>query len=273
MTKRKAATHLIEFFGASQRQSCKMVNLNRSTYQYKHQSCNDVEIRKMIKELANKYNRFGSPRIHALLRRKGIKINHKKTERIYKEENLSLRTKKHKKKLPEIRVKMPQATGPNEVWSMDFMFDKLFIGSRFKILTIVDDYSKICPGLEVAGSITGSHVTRFLDQISDFYEYPKRIRVDNGPEFRCKEFALWAIERNIKIEYTRPGTPTDNAMIESFNGKLRDECLNQIVFKNIKEAKSIIEDWRTFYNDVRPHSTLGYCTPKEYLEKLALKVA
>jgi len=114
------------------------------------------------------------------------------------------------------------------------------------------------------------------NQISEFYGYPKRIRVDNGPEFRCKEFSLWAQEKNIKIEYTRPGTPTDNAMIESFNGKFRDECLNQTIFRNIKKARTIIENWRVYYNNIRPHSTLGYCTPKEYLkklEKLALKVA
>lgn len=230
----------------------------------------------MIKDLANKHIRFGSPRIHALLRKKGVKINHKKTERIYREEGLSIRRKQSKKKLPQIRVKMPQATIPNEVWSMDFMFDKLFFGSRFKILTIMDDFSKICPGLEVATSITGLHVTRFIDQISDFHGYPQRIRVDNGPEFRCKEFALWAQEKSIKVEYTSPGRPMDNAMIESFNGKFRDECLNQTVFKNIKEARSIIEAWRLYCNGARSHSTRGYCSPKEYLrnlEKLAKKVA
>ena len=268
-------------FGLSERKSCKLVDLNRSSKQYKGNPRDDSFERERIRELAEKHKRYGSPRIHALLRREGIDINHKKTERIYQEERLSLRRKK-RKKLLGIRIALEASTRVNEVWSMDFVSDSLACGRRFRVLTVVDDYSRLSPGLEVASSLTGQRVTRFLDQVSLSHGYPERIRVDNGPEFLSKDFTSWALKKGIRIEYIRPGKPSDNCYIESFNGKFRDECLNENWFLSIKEAKEIIEGWRIEYNEIRPHSSLGNCTPIEFYREhrdmikeriLALEVA
>jgi len=251
-------------FGLSERKSYTLVNLNRSSGQYKGSPRDDSHVRERIRELADKHKRYGSPRIHALLRREGIAINHKKTERIYREEGLPLRRKRRKKLSNRARVILGSATRLNEVWSMDFVSDALACGRRFRVLTVVDDYSRLSPGIEVSSSIPGQRVTRFLDQVSLHHGYPERIRVDNGPEFLSKDFTTWASKRGIRVEYIRPGKPADNCYIESFNGKLRDECLNENWFLSIKEAKETIEGWRGEYNEVRPHSSLGNCTPNEF---------
>jgi len=269
-------------FGLSERKSYTLVNLNRSSGQYKGIPRDDSHVRERIRELADKHKRYGSPRIHALLRREGIAINHKKTERIYREEGLPLRRKRRKKLSGRVRIALGSATRLNEVWSMDFVSDALACGRRFRVLTVVDDYSRLSPGIEVSSSIPGQRVTRFLDQVSLRHGYPERIRVDNGPEFLSKDFTSWAAKRGIRVEYIRPGKPADNCYIESFNGKLRDECLNENWFLSIREAKEIIEGWRGEYNEVRPHSSLGNCTPIEFCSKhtamlkeqiLALEVA
>ena len=273
--------YVMESFGLSERKTCLLVNVNRSSKQYKGNPRDDSLERGRIRELAEKHKRYGSPRIHAMLRREGITINHKKTDRIYREEGLSLRRKK-RKKLLGIRVAPESATRVNEVWSMDFVSDALACGRRFRVLTVVDDYSRLSPGLEVASSLPGQRVTRFLDHVSLNHGYPERIRVDNGPEFLSTNFTTWALKKRIRIEYIRPGKPSDNCYIESFNGKFRDECLNENWFLSIKEAKEIIEGWRAEYNEIRPHSSLGNCTPIEFYREhqavlkeqiLALEVA
>lgn len=252
------------------------------TCRYRAVKRDDVQLRKRIKELANKHKRYGSPRIQVLLRKEGFIVNHKKTERIYKEENLGLRTKK-KKKLPlKERTNMVSATRPNEIWSIDFMSDSLSRGSRYRIFTVVDNYSRISPGTEVSFSIPSQGVISCLENMASLNGYPERIRLDNGPEFTSKAFTSWALIRGIQLDYTRPGKPTDNCYIESFNGKLRDECLNENWFTNIKEAKETIRSWLTDYNHKRPHSSLGNCAPYEFVmnqnnminnQILALKVA
>lgn len=220
-----------------------------------------------MKDLARKHKRFGSPRLHVLLRKEGLVINHKRTERIYREQGLSLKRRTRKKRILPVRVVMLGASRPNEVWSMDFLSDSFAHGKRFRILTIVDDFNKVSPGILVHTSIPGKKVTAFIDQISLFYGYPERIRVDNGPEFTGSEFHSWAENRKIIIEHTRPGKPSDNAFIESFNGKFRDECLNEHWFLNLKEAQEKIEGWRRFYNDERPHSSLGNMTPNAFVKE------
>lgn len=225
-----------------------------------------------MKEIAEKHKRYGSPRLHALLNREGLVINHKRTERIYREEGLSLRRRSRKKRLLPIRVQMPPATRPNEVWSMDFLCDACADGRRFKILTIVDDFTKISPGILAHPSIPARKVTRFLDQIGLMHGFPQRIRVDNGPEFTSAVFHHGAASRNIIIEHIPPGKPSDNAYIESFNGKFRDECLNEHWFMSIRHAIEKIENARRIYNEERPHSSLNDLTPYEFFkEQMALQ--
>jgi putative transposase len=220
-----------------------------------------------MRELAHKHKRYGSPRLHALLRREGFVINHKRTERLYREEGLSLRKRTKKKRAVSVRVQMPPAARPHEVWSMDFCSDACGNGKRFRVLTIVDDFTRVSPGILVNPSIPGIKVTEFIDQVALSHGYPERIRVDNGPEFTSRTFQQWAENRNIHIEYIRPGKPTDNAFIESFNGKFRDECLNEHWFLTLRHAREIIETWRLSYNNERPHSALNFLTPYEYLKE------
>ncbi|OPY85631.1 MAG: IS2 transposase TnpB [Smithella sp. PtaU1.Bin162] len=220
-----------------------------------------------MKELANKHKRYGSPRLHVLLKKEGLVQNHKRTERIYAEEGLAIRRKRKKKQSPLLQISLPEASLPNETWSMDFIHDSCVNSAKVKVLTIVDDFTRSCPGLLTQSSIPGRRVTSFLDQCAVIHGYPQSIRVDNGPEFKGNHFQQWAQQRGIYIDYTEPGNPTDNAFIESFNGKFRDECLNEHWFMNIKHAQEIIENWRTEYNEVRPHSSLGNKTPYEFVKE------
>lgn len=244
-----------------------MVSLPRSTNRYRESRKSDQELRKRMKELANRHKRYGSPRIHALLKKEGYVQNHKRTERIYEEEGLALRRKKKKKRNPFLRVPLPETSMPNETWSMDFVHDFCTNGSKIKVLTIVDDFTRACPGLLVQSSIPGQKVTSFLGQQAVLHGHPRAIRVDNGPEFTGKHFQQWAQQHNIYIEYIQPGKPMDNAFVESFNGKFRDECLNEHWFLNLKHAQEVIEKWRMEYNEERPHSSLGNKTPYEFVKE------
>lgn len=244
-----------------------MVNLSRSAKRYQETRKDDQDLRTRMKALANKHKRYGSPRLHTLLKKEGLVKNHKRTERTYAEEGLSIRRKRKKKQGIFLRVPLPAATIPNEIWSMDFVHDACTNGSRIRILTIVDDFTRECPGLLTHSSIPGHRVTAFLDQRALIHGYPKSIRVDHGPEFTGKHFQQWAEQRRIHIQYTRPGKPMDNGFIESFNGKLRDECLNEHWFLNLKHAQDLIEKWRIEYNEERPHSSLGNKTPYEFVKE------
>jgi putative transposase len=220
-----------------------------------------------MRELTAKHKRYGSPRIHVLLKREGLAINHKRTERIYREEGLSLRRRTKKRRILPARIQMPQASKPGEVWSMDFMSDTCASRRRLKILTIVDDFSKVSPGIMADTSIPSRKVIAYLDQIALLHGYPDRIRVDNGPEFTSAVFHQWAEEQHIIIEHTRPGKPSDNAFIESFNGKVRDECLNEHWFINVSDAQEKIGAWREAYNQERPHSSLNNLSPHEFIKE------
>lgn len=217
--------------------------------------------------MAETRRRFGSPRLHVLLKREGLVVNHKRTERIYKLEKLSLRLKKRKRRPAGVRIKLPMPQKPNKRWSMDFVQDVLQDGRRFRILTVVDDFSRECPGVEVDTSIGGFRVARVLDRLSEQRGLPESITVDNGPEFAGKTLDEWAYRKGVKLNFIQPGKPVQNAFVESFNGRLRDECLNESWFKNLNEARAIIEDWRIDYNRVRPHSSLDNLTPEEYAER------
>jgi putative transposase len=199
-----------------------------------------------------------------MLKREKLVVNHKRTERIYREEGLSLRRKRHRKGAAGSRVTMPSARRPNERWSMDFVTDSVVTGRRFRALAIVDDFSRECPAIEVDTSLGGARVVSVLDRLAQTRGLPEIITMDNGPEFVGKALDEWAYRRGVKLNFIRPGKPIENAFAESFNGRFRDECLNTNWFITLKHAREIIEEWRRDYNDVRPHSSLNDRTPKEY---------
>jgi len=248
----------------SERRACKIVGLCRSSCRYQALPKNDEEIRSRLRELAEQRRKFGAPRLHTMLRREGHRINHKRTERLYREEGLSLRLKKRKKRVSHLRVVMDRPERINQHWSMDFVSDSLYNGRRFRVLTVVDDFSRECPALEADHSLTGQRVTRVLDRIALLRGLPEVITVDNGPEFISKALDLWAFENKVRLRFIQPGKPVQNAYIESFNGRFREECLNDNVFISLAGARTIIEAWRQDYNTARPHSSLSDMTPEEF---------
>ncbi len=223
-------------------------------------------LRNRLREFAGQRKRFGSPRLHIMLKREKLVVNHKRTERIYREEGLALRRKRRRKGAAGARTVIPAAERPNQKWSMDFVTDSTVIGRRFRALTIVDDYSRECPAIEVDTSMGGTRVVSVLERLEDIRGLPEVITVDNGPEFAGKLLDEWAYRKGIKLNFISPGKPIENAFAESFNGKLRDECLNTNWFLSLKHAREVIESWRRDYNTVRPHSSLGGLAPQEFVE-------
>ena len=193
-------------------------------------------------------------------------INHKRTERIYHEEGLALRRKRRRKGTAGLRVMMPSPQRPNQRWSMDFVTDSIVTGRRFRALAIVDEYSRECPVIEVDTSLGGVRVVSVLERLAETRGLPNVITTDNGPEFTGRALDEWAYRKGVKLNFIRPGKPIENAYAESFIGRLRDECLNENWFMNLKHARDIIEDWRRDYNEVRPHSSLHGRAPMEYAE-------
>ncbi len=233
----------MQSFGLSQRRSCGIIELWRSTFQYKPILRPDEDtIRKRLKELAEKRRRFGCARLHVLLKREGFMINHKSAERIYHEEGLSLRIRRRRKMASIARAELLKPDKPNQRWSMDFMLDALSDGRRLRVLTIVDNYSRKCHRTEVDTSINGVRVVRTLNEIALAEGLPESITIDNGPEFIGKALDAWAYQRGVKLNFIRPGKPVENAYIESFNGRLRDECLNEHWFTSLDHARRAIED-------------------------------
>lgn len=245
------------------------MGLNRSSYYHKVQQVDkNAGLRIRMKELAFARPRFGYRRIHTLLRREYWRVNHKRVQRLYKQEGLEIRTKKKKKRPSHLRIAMAEVTRKNEVWSMDFVTDNFDSGTRFRTLTIVDNFTRESIALYASVSITGKDVVKVLSKNYLKFGYPKAIRVDNGPEFISKALDEWGYRNDVKLDFIRPGKPTENAYIESFNGKFRDECLNQNIFYNLKDAQEKIESWRRDYNEQRPHSSLGKMTPNEFAAKI-----
>ena len=253
-----------ESLGLSERKACWLVNISVSSYRYHLKSEDDEVLRKRLRELAEQRKRFGSPRLHILLKREGLVINDKRTERIYREEGLPLRRKRRRKGAAGVRVALPYAEHPNQHWSMDFVSDSIVTGRRFRALTVVDNFSRECPAIEVDISLGGARVVTVLDRLSEVRGLPEVITVDNGPEFLGRALDEWAYRKGVKLNFIRPGKPIENAYAESFNGRLRDECLNTNWFINLRQAREIIEEWREDYNQVRPHSSLNNLTPVEY---------
>ena len=263
-----AVSHLIEHGLASERNACRLIGVSRSGYQYQPVGRQDAQLRARLRELSTEYSRYGYLMLHALLKAEGLVINRKRTYRIYTEEGLQVRTKK-RKKLVRPRVPMSVPTRANERWSLDFVSDQLATGRRFRVLNIVDDYTRECVGQLVDVSISGVRMTRYLEELCARRNQPAIIVCDNGPELTSKAMFFWTQSRWIKLQFIQPGKPTQNAFVESFNGKFRDNCLNQYWFKDLADARSKIDAWRKHYNEVRSHSSLGYVPPTEYARKVA----
>jgi len=221
-----------------------------------------MALRIRLKDLAAARPRFGYLRLHVLLLREGWKINRKRVYRLYRLEGLELRHRRRKKRISSLRVSRPAAKAPNECWSMDFVSDSLYDGRRFRALTIVDNVSRVSPAIAVGAGLSGQRVAEVLESLDQTYGLPKTIQVDNGPEFTSRALDEWAHRKGIKLQFSRPGKPTDNPFIESFNGRLRQECLNQSWFVSMEDAQKKIEEWRVDYNENRPHSSLGNQVPR-----------
>ena len=251
------------------RRACAVVGLQRSVYYYMKVDKADWTLRQRILEIAAIRIRYGYLRIHVLLRREGWHVNHKRVYRIYCEEGLNLRHKRPRRRVAAAhRARRPEVSRIDECWSMDFVADNLFNGRRIRALTIVDNLSRECVAIHVDQAIKGKEVVQVMERLRLFRERcPERIQVDNGPEFISKDLDKWAYENGVTLDYSRPGKPTDNALIESFNGSFRDECLNANWFLSVDDAKKKIEAWRKDYNGFRPHSSLGNMTPEQFREQ------
>jgi putative transposase len=257
----------MQHFNLSQRRACRLVGLQPCIYRYQSRRGDDGEVRERMKQLARKHPRWGYRFLGVLLRREGHKINHKRVLRLYREEGLKLRPKKRRKVVSVQRERPPATTGINQRWSMDFVSDTLSCGRRFRALTIVDCHSRECLALEVDTSLNGERVVRVLERLKETRGLPAVIQTDNGPEFTGHTLDAWSYRNRVKLFFIEPGKPVQNAHIESFNGKLRNECLNMEWFTSLREARQVIEEWRREYNQFRPHSSLGNLPPEKWREK------
>lgn len=262
--KRQAVDVLRAERGLGVTRACGLAGISRSLYAYRSRRPDSLRVRERICDLAGKKRRYGYRRIHLLLRREGWSINRKRTYRLYREAGLAVRRRKRKRIGPFERKPLPSPTAVNRSWSMDFVSDGLSNGRKLRCLTIVDDYSRECPAIEVDTSINGRRVAAVLERLADVRGLPLSITVDHGPEFEGRVLDEWAYRRGVTLNFIRPGKPVENAYVESFNGRFRDECLNEHWFLTMAHAREVIEKWRIEYNTERPHSSLGNATPEEF---------
>ena len=250
--------------GLSERRACRLAGLDRSTFQYRKKGQSDEALRKRLRELADERRRFGYRRLGILLTREGFEVNHKKLFRIYREEGLAVRRRRSRKRALGTRRPMLVPGRANCRWSLDFVSDAFSDGRRFRILCIVDDFSREALATVADISLSGERMTRELDTIIRRRGKPDMIVSDNGTEMTSHAVLKWCQDNDINWHYIAPGKPTQNAFVESFNGRLRDECLNESLFGNLAEARHIIENWRIDYNTQRPHTSLGGLAPAVY---------
>jgi putative transposase len=253
----------MEKYQVSERRACELNGMDRSSYRYEPQPDRDTQLRTRLTELARQKPRYGYRRLGILLAREGETVNHKRLLRVYQEAGLAVR-RRERKRLERGRVGMPLWSRPNQEWAIDFVMDSLATGRGIRALTVLDDFTKESPAIEVDNSLSGPRVTRVLDRVIEERGLPEGIRLDNGPEFTSRYFVAWAAGRGIPLIYIQPGKPVQNSYIESFNGRFRDECLNTNWFENLSDARRKIEAWRSEYNQQRPHSSLAYRTPEEF---------
>jgi putative transposase len=252
-------------YRVSERRACGVLGQPRATQRYRSVADDQAYLRKRIREIAQQHVTWGYVRIWIQLRREGWPVNRKRVYRLYRLEGLSMRPHKPRRhRSSPTRVERPKAGRVNESWSIDFMADELFDRRRIRLLTIVDDYSRESLAVEVGHRFGGTEVARVLDRLALTRGLPDRIRVDNGTEFTSKRLDQWAYLRKVKLDFSRRGKPTDNGLIEAFNGRLRAECLNTNWFLSLDDARQKVNAWRRHYNDDRPHSALGNLAPREF---------
>lgn len=270
--KRKAVKYLKSSHAVSVTRACKVVQLEKSSFYYKSTRRSDDDLRESLREKASERRRWGYPRLYQILRDKGWKDNRKRIYRIYKEEGLQLRKRK-RKKVKHWRGERPAlTTRPNQCWAMDFVHDRTASGRVIRMLTVLDSFTRESLWIEVDISLSGHRVTRVLNQIVELRGRPESILSDNGSEFTGLQVTKWCFDNNVNQILIQPGKPMQNGHVESFNGKLRDECLNENIFESIKDARVIVEDWRKDYNEYRPHSSLGNISPNKFYDSFKLKV-
>lgn len=253
-------------FAFSERRACQLIGLAVSTYRHQPKRVDETLHERLI-TLAREKPRYGYRRLHVLLLRDGITVNHKRVWRVYREAGLTVKRRKRKRL---VRIGKPQqaVAAANEEWALDFISDKLATGRSVRVLSVVDAFTRECVALEVDTSFASQRVTRALERVMRHRGWPRRIRCDNGPELTSRHFLAWCIERRIDLLHIQPGRPMQNGQVESFHGKLRDECLNTSWFRNLFDARRQIASWQREYNEYRPHSSLGYRTPAEFAHHL-----
>lgn len=257
-------TWAIEEKSYSQRRACSLIGLDPKTYRYASRRSDDVTIRERLKTLADQRRRFGYRRLHILLRREGVVLNHKKLFRLYREERLTVRRRGGRKRALGTRAPMGIPQGPNQRWSLDFVADQLVDGRRFRVLVVVDDFTRECLALVVDTSLSGQRVARELDALIALRGRPLMVVSDNGTELTSRAILQWQEDSQVEWHYIAPGKPMQNGFVESLNGRFRDECLNEHMFRNLPSARRLIEEWRMDYNVYRPHTSLGGLTPNEF---------
>jgi putative transposase len=260
--------HLRSVFGMSERRACRIIEADRASVRYRSRRSKDGALRDRLRELAHERRRFGYRRLHVLLRREGHVVNRKRVYRLYREERLMVRRRGGRKRALGVRAPIALPSGANQRWSLDFVHDQMVDGRRFRILAVVDDCTRECLALVADTSIPGLRVARELDRIVVIRGKPMAIVSDNGTELTSNAMLRWADERHVAWHYIAPGKPTQNAFIESFNGRLRDELLNETLFRSLPHACAMLEAWRRDYNAERPHSRLGWLTPQAYAASL-----
>lgn len=266
--RRGAVAHLVDAHGMSERRACRVIGADRSSVRYAATRPDDGELRERLRAVAQERRRFGYRRLHVLLRREGMAVNRKRVQRIYVEEKLQVRRRGGRKRALGTRAPMAVPDVPNARWSLDFVHDQMTDGRRFRVLGIVDDCTRECLALVPDTSLSGVRVARELDAIIARRGRPTAIVSDNGTEFTSNALLAWAEDRGVAWEYIQPGKPVQNAFAESFNGRLRDELLNETLFRSIRHARLVIEAWRRDFNACRPHSRLGWLTPEEHARRL-----
>jgi putative transposase len=272
VARREAAAHLCQTYEVSQRRACRAIGADRSAIRYRSRRPDDGAIRARLRELAAIRRRFGYRRLHILLRREGTRMNHKKLRRLYAEERLQVRRRGGRKRALGTRAPLAIPQGPNQRWSLDFMSDALTDSRRFRILAVVDDFTRECLCLVADTSLSGVRVARELDIVIAVRGRPASIVSDNGTELTSMAILRWSQETRIEWHYIAPGKPTQNAFVESFNGRLRDELLNETLFTSLAHAREALAVWKLDYNTVRPHSGLGNLPPTDYAKLSAPKM-
>lgn len=254
-----------EHYSVSERHACRLVGIGRSTLRYcAHQRPDESLLRLRLRELAAVRPRFGYRRLHVLLRREGVIVNHKRVERLYREEGLAVRRRKRKRVARDGRGRAALPGRPNQQWGIDFVSDTLAWGRRIRLFTVVDVFTREALAIEVDTSLPGGRVVRVLERLVLERGAPDEIVLDNGPELAGKALDQWAYERGVWLRFIEPGKPIQNAFVESFQGRLRDECLDRHWFLGLGDARHTVEVWRQDYNRARPHSALGYRSPEEF---------